>query len=439
MIFLKLFLAYLILVLLIGISISKRVKKFEDFMVAGRRLSFPLTTFSLMATWTGAAAITGYTGWIYGAGFSMIWIAFCTTSALLFVGLVFARRLSGLALYTIPELLLKRYGKGTQRIGALTITLYCTGMVSAQLLGGAAILSVVLGWSYESSILLSSLVIITYTALGGLWAVALTDFFQFFVLGTGLILAIPLTLYKVGGLSQMLSSLPTEHLDPLTYAPPLQILSWFLIIFPSILIDPAIYQRIYASKTPRIARLSLGFTGIWDFFLTLITLILGLSAFSLYAGEEVDLALPTVIKTVFPEFLGAFILVAILAAVMSTADSFLLVGAGTLTKDLLNREGMLKVRVITVVLGFLAILIALYFSEIMYAVLFSSAVYVAALFIPIMGVFLKFGGPKGAFLSAIAGGGTAILWRILNLSPDPIIAGILTSAIIFLGVSRFEG
>jgi len=87
------FVGYLVLLIAIGFYFSKKMKGMGDFLVAGRKLNLPLTTATLMATWTGAAAITGYAGWCYYCGYSMLWIAFATTPSLIIIGILFAKNL----------------------------------------------------------------------------------------------------------------------------------------------------------------------------------------------------------------------------------------------------------------------------------------------------------------------------------------------------------
>lgn len=444
--FMYLFGIYIVLLMSIGMYTSKNLKNLEDFLVAGRKLNIPLTSASLMATWTGAAAITGYAGWIYEAGYSMVWIAVATTTSLLLIALVLSKKLNRLSVLTIPDILEKNYDKRTKRVGGFLISVYCIGIVSGELLGGAHIMSAVLHWNFLKALLLISVIIMVYCVLGGLWAVATTDLIQFLVLAGGLVLAVLVTLKKMGGwyvLHEKVSVLDPGHLDGLGYTTIDVVIAWFIIIYASNFIAPDIYQRMYAAKTERTARVSMGIAGIWDVFLTIAAIILGLSAFVYFQGSvSTDLALPQLLVMLFPGVFGSFLMVALLAVIMSTADSLLVVAGGTIYHDILEFEKkstLLWLRGITLMCGGISFALAFYFESIMDSILFSSSVYAAGLFIPVISVFIwKKGTKDAAFYSCISGGGLTIAWRIFGWGLDPVIPGIVLSILMFCGISVYQ-
>ena len=444
--FTLLFTVYLGSLILIGLYFSKKLQNMEDFLVAGRKLNLPLTSASLMATWTGAAAITGYTGWIYEGGYSMVWIAAATTTSLLLIALFLSRKLQKLALLTVPDILQKYYDKKTKTAGALLIAVYCIGIVSGELLGGAHILSAVLGYNFHAALLFTAVIVILYCFLGGLWAVAVTDLFQFLLLASGLVIAVPVTLSKMGGwsiLHQGIYNLDANHLSISGYATFDMIVAWFIIIFASNFIAPDIYQRMYAAKNQRTARLAMGFTGLWDIFLTITAVILGGSAFVYFQGSvQTDLALPQLLVELFPGILGSFLMVTLMAVIMSTADSLLVVAGGTLYHDFLGvgQGSELKwVRTFTVLSGIVSVGLCFYFESIMDSILFSSSVYAAGLFIPVISCFIwKKGTKDAAFYSCLGGGAVTIVWRILEWEIDPVIPGICVCFLLFAGISAWQ-
>ncbi len=443
--FTYLFTGYLLFLMVIGLYFSKKLKDLEDFLVAGRKLNLPLTAATLMATWTGAAAIMGYSGWICEAGYSMLWIAVATTTSLLLIALTLSKKLQKLSFLTVPDILEKYYDKRTKNVGALLIAIYCVGIVAGELLGGAHIMSAVLEWDFHHALLLTAVIIISYCFLGGLWAVAVTDLFQFLWLACGLILAVPLTLHRMGGwthLHQEIFSLDPDHLNIFAYASFDTIAAWFIIIFASNFIAPEIYQRMYAARTERTARLSMGIAGLWDVFLTLSAVILGGSAFVYFQGSvETDLALPHLFVDMFPGIFGAFLIVTLMAVIMSTADSLLVVAAGTLCHDFFgfSQKQLQLARIFTLISGVVSVGLCFYFESIMDSILFSSSVYAAGLFIPVMSCFVGGKGTRdAAFYSCVGGGGTTILWRILGWGPDPVIPGILVCFLLFAGISQWQ-
>ncbi|MBU7031090.1 MAG: sodium:solute symporter family protein [Theionarchaea archaeon] len=444
--FLFFFSSYLIIMIVIGALSSRKLKNVEDFLIAGRRLNLPLTAATLMATWTGAAAMTGYTGWIYEGGYSMIWIALATTTSLFFIALFFSEKLQSLAVLTIPDILKRYYDGKTQKVGAVFISTYCIGIVSGELLGGAYVMSAVLGWDFHQTILVSAATIIGYCLLGGLWAVAITDLFQFILLAGGLAIAVPSVLFKMGGWSLLhreMELLDPAHLDICGYVSLDLILAWFIIIFASNFIAPDIHQRMYAARSGRTARLAMGITGLWDVMLTLGALILGSAAFVHFQGTlEPDLALPQLFVDFFPGMGGMILMVTLMAVIMSTADSLLLVAGGTLSHDLFmldSRSGVRYLRFFTLLAGVISVIFCFYFESIMDAILFSSSIYAAGVFIPVISCLLgKRGTPDAAFFSCIGGGGTAIAWRILQWDYDPVLPGICVCLFLFSLISFLQ-
>lgn len=375
----------------------------------------------------------------------MMWIAVATTTSLLLIGLVLSKRLRKLSLLTVPDILEKYYDKRTKNGGALLIAVYCIGIVSGELLGGAHIMSAVLGWDFSTTLLLTAAIVISYCLLGGLWAVAATDLFQFLLLSCGLVIAVPFTLHKMGGwtlLHQQVAYLDPDHLNIFGYASFDMIVAWVIIIFASNFIAPDIYQRMYAAKTGRTARLAMGITGLWDVFLTVAAVVLGMSAFVYFQGNITpDLALPQMVTELFPGVVGSFLMVTLLAVIMSTADSLLVVAGGTVCHDVLGfrtKSQVKWVRGFTVLCGLVSLGLCFYFESIMDSILFSSSVYAAGLFIPIISCFVWKGTKDAAFCACLGGGGVTIAWRILEWGLDPVIPGILVCLLLFVGISQWQ-
>ena len=437
---------YLLVMVLLGAIASRNLKKVEDFLVAGRNLNLPLTAASLMATWTGAAAITGYTAWIYEAGYSMMWIAVFTTTSLLLIALVLSKNLRNLGLLTVCDILKDHYDERTKMVGAVLITIYCIGVVSGEFLGGAYILRTGLGYDFSLALLLTAGIVLSYCLLGGLWAVAMTDLVQFGLVAVGLVVAVPMVLRGAGGWSALhhaVVEIDPLHLDVFGYAPYHMILAWAVIIFASNFIAPDIYQRMYAARSGRTARMAMGITGLWDCFLTVAAVVLGLSAFVHFQGEQLgDMVLPLLINDVFPQGFTCFFMVTLIAVIMSTADSLLVVAGGTLYHDVLGKEGssVTWLRVLTLGSGVISLGLCFYFESIMDSILFSSSVYAAGLFIPVVSALIwKRGTKDAAFYGCICGGGVTIVWRILNLWPDPVLPGIAVCFVLFVTLSYHGG
>jgi SSS family solute:Na+ symporter len=165
--------AYLALMIAIGLYASRQQDSIEDFFVAGGKLgSFSIACLWL-ASWVGGATIVGGTSKTYEFGISGGWYITCMAVGCLLFGLFFAARVKRLGnhhqLLTYPDFIETRYDSRTRIIATITTILSFVGFAAGQLAAAGAVLSVLLGWDYSSSLLLASAIIVVYTATGGFW------------------------------------------------------------------------------------------------------------------------------------------------------------------------------------------------------------------------------------------------------------------------------
>ncbi|HOI50613.1 MAG TPA: hypothetical protein PK167_14965, partial [Prolixibacteraceae bacterium] len=177
--------AYFLILLGIGIYSYLRVKSASDYFVAGKRGSWWQVSGSLFATIIGASAILGTIELSQRAGWAALWFL-GSASAGLFVLAFLTSRISRLGNYTLPELLGYFYGKKAQKLATILIPVAWLGVVAAQVIGGAKILSSIGLFTYTQGALLAGVVFILYTLIGGQLSILKTDFFQSLVILAGL-------------------------------------------------------------------------------------------------------------------------------------------------------------------------------------------------------------------------------------------------------------
>jgi len=310
------------------------------------------------------------------------------------------------------------------------------------------------GIDYKTGMIIAAVVIVIYTMVGGLKAVAWTDFFQWIILFIGISLAIFFVLKRVGGWTEMHTQLGASEatdwmLNPMAVFDVKTIVSFFFIFTLPFIIDPIMYQRCFAAKTPRIARIAVTLTGLFDAFLTFGAIVIAFGAVIIFGGVEgfvPDSSFPMVIKEVIPGFFGVVILIALIAAVMSSADTTLLISGGTISQDyyktIAKNPDQDKAKKITVysipAFAVLAIFLGWQFEHIMDVCIFSFTVFVAGSVLPILGAFyFKRATNAGAIASMIGGGGTAIVWKIAGEPGgwDSVLPGLAVSIILYFLVS----
>ena len=447
---------YMLAMLFIGYWCNKHyIKGMTDFLLAGRRLGVVLCSFTLAATHFGGGCV--FTGGEYGfnAGISGIWYATSCGIGLLLLGFLTAYKFRSLSMYTVPDYLEQRYGKKSIRaISALISTIALTGLVGACTLAAKTAFTT-LGVDGDIGFYVSAAIFIAYTATGGLWAASLTDFFQLTIAALGVTAGAILVLASTGGWSGLNGLLLQQGVEQTTYfsitglGP--QTIIWILL--PTVmytLIGQDFYQRLFAAKDAKTARNSAIIAGIILVIMSIPPVIMGMGAKAL-AGVEVGTeSIPWVIQNLMHPVIGGIVLAAILAAIMSSADSLLTAATSHVVKDfwielfhmdaIEDEKKLLRIsRIATVIAGIVAIFIAMIAPSLITVIIWSYTLYTAAVFVPVLGGVLWKRATGAGALAALIGG---ILITVIGIGTGmkifgfPVeIYGALVSLVIFIIVS----
>jgi solute:Na+ symporter, SSS family len=305
-----------------------------EYLVAGRRVTLPAFVATLVATWYGGILGVGEYSWRYGLANWLVFGVPYYIGALLFAW-GFARRAREVALYTIPDLLDRHYGRGPALLGALTV--FATSAPAAYVLMLGTLFAAMFGQPLVPCVIAAAVLSLFYIDRGGLRTVVFTDQVQFVLMYAGFIVMLAFLVARHGGAAFLLRELPPTHLTWNGGNPPGAILVWYFIAL-STLVDPGFWQRAYAARDPDVARngvlISVGCWIVFDFLTTTTGLyaraLLPQLADPVYAFPELArITLP-------PPALGLFYL-AMIATVMSTVDSYGFIAAGTFGRDLIWR------------------------------------------------------------------------------------------------------
>ena len=284
-------------------------------------------------------------------------------------------------------------------------------------------------------------------------AVVYTDAFQLVVMGTGAIFAVPLTLRQVDGFDGLMTLVQSAH--PLVFSwetmPAALLLTMGLSFFLGGIATPEKLIRLYAMKDMKTIRRGVLFAIVVILSINLLVFILALASIVLFPALPTgDLAMPMVATAVLPATLGAIMLAAITAAMMSTVDSLLIVAGSALSVDIyqnlvnpditpgrrmwIDRAGIVVVGSTPVVL----LLSGVGEGELVqFIVLLFTALMAAAFVMPVVGGVLWKRATREGAASAMIGGVTAtFLWEAFGTpSVEPVLCGFLVSAALFVGVS----
>ena len=301
-----------------------------DYLVAGRRVTLPAFVATLVATWYGG--ILGVGEYAYRYGLSN-WLVFGVPY---YIGaLLFARRARTAALYTIPDLLERSYGRKPALMGALAV--FVTSAPAAYVLMLGTLFAAMFHLPLVPCVIAAALFSVFYIDRGGLRTVVFTDQVQFALMYAGFIVMLVFLVARHGGLAFLERSLPATHFTWTGGNPPQAIIVWYFIAL-SALVDPGFWQRAYAARDPRVAKRgvlwSIAFWILFDF----MTTATGMYARALLPNlKDPVFAFPEIARVTLPPVaLGLFYL-AMIATVMSTIDSYGFIAATTIGRDVVWR------------------------------------------------------------------------------------------------------
>ncbi len=455
---------YLLAMLGVGAWAKRFVKSAEDYLLAGRRLGVVLVAATLAATHYGGGFVLGGASWGVVYGFGGLWYGAACGLGLALLGVTFAKLSRALALYTVPEILYLRYRSSTvQALSALLSLLALIGITGAQVWAAGAVFEA-MGLPGLWGSILATVIFIAYTAISGLWAVTLTDLVQIILATLGVTVATVVALASIGGFSGVegrlaelyasgvVSNPPSEYFNPFSPGTSLIVLTVVATVMYT-LIGQDFYQRLFASKDEKTAVKASVLSGLFLIIVSLIPAIAGMTVLALSQEPEKvvaspRIAVPYLILAMFGPVLGALFIAAVLAAIMSTADSLLLAATSHIIRDFyykskpeISDKQTLRLSIlVTILVGAFALIVALTVQGIIELLIYSYDLYTSGVFIPfVLGLLWKRASKEGAIAGMVAGF-TASLMGIMGYIPAEIyemiyVWGALASLAAMIAVS----
>lgn len=420
-----------------------KVENFHGFFVAHKKGNYWQITGSLVATILGGSAVIG----AIDAGAVMLGASswFMLSAALGLLALLpFTAKIISMGRFTFPDLLETLYGTKAKNIAAYVIPIAWLGIIAAQLIASARILQSFAGLDYTVGVIVSGAVFTLYTMAGGQISILKTDSLQAVFIVGGLLLLAAFTGIYLPPAENPLPGFPfNQHFNAVDLA------VLFITYATTFTVGPDIYTRLFSARDEKVAKRALASTALILIPVSLLIGYLSVSGTLLNDAATAGSALVDICHRVLPYWAVPLIVVALLSAVLSSADTTIL-SASIIITDLVSKnkfgtKTLKTTRIIILFSGILSILIATRITSIIDMLLMALAIYSGAFIVPVlaglMGLRTK---PVFASLGIVSGGAIALTGKLLDytmlkhLSDAFIFAAFLINAI-FLFSGRMKG
>ncbi len=450
-----------ILIILLAVSLSRvrGTRTRQDYLIAGRSLPAFVLVFTLLSSWIGSGSLLGTSENAYNNGFVALWQPAGGWAGLLLIYFI-APRARRFAQFTIPDLLEARYSQAARVLGVIAILFAYTAITSYQFIGGGDVLSLIFPQviSPELGTFIIAALVICLTALAGMSSVAYMDLFIGLLATAILLVSLPVLLHSAGGWSGVHASLPASHFTPLGTSAPVRALELFLPTCLLMLGNQSMYQKFFSAKSAQDARKAVVGWIIGTIILETVIVLIAMSGHTMALRQHGSPKPREIIAYTglhaLPTLLGALLMGAVFAKVISTANNYLFSPATNLindvyiryiARDATNKQVLIVSRLTVVLLGIWSLYQALHTGSILKATLYAYTIYSAALTPVILAAFYsKRVNATGAVSAIAAGTLITVFWdtppvhtHLPNFlaSRDAILPALVAALLCLFGVS----
>lgn len=428
---------YMLLTIAIGIYAAMRVNNTNDYALAGRSLPLPMVVTATFATWFGSETILGLPGRFIESGIhGVVEDPFGSGMALVLVGMFFAQKLYKLNILTIGDYYRHRYGRAIEVLCTIFIVISYLGWVGAQVAALGLVINLITEGmiSVSTGMMIGTGVVLVYTMFGGMWSVAITDFFQMIIIVAGLIVILFFAADLAGGFDQIIGYARQKEL--FHALPESTVSGWLFWISAAITMmigsipQQDVFQRVMSAKDTKTAMAGPIIGGCVYILFAFVPMFIVIAAILVMPDtasgllqEDPQRVLPTLVKDYMPMWLRVLFFGAVLSAVMSTASATILAPSTAFVSNILttfvkldDRHMLRAMRWTVFVFTFLVLTYSLLVEGTaiydMVAMAYQFPV-VGAFWPLVCGLYWKHTTRQGVYLSMFLGG---VVWSILTWS-----------------------
>jgi SSS family solute:Na+ symporter/sodium/proline symporter len=415
----------LIVLTLLGVSLGRlgKVKTKADYLVAGRSLPAFVLVFTLLSSWIGSGSLLGGAENAYKHGFAALWQGGGGWAGLLLIYFI-APRARKFAQFTIPDLLEARYNQAARVLGVVAILFTYTAITSYQFVGGGDILHLIFPAVITADLgkYIIAVFVIVFTAIAGMASVAYMDVAIGLLATFTLIVALPILIHHAGGWPAVHAALPATHFQLFGELSPIQCVELFLPTCLLLLGNQSMYQKFFSAKSEKDASRAVVGWIVGTVLLETIIVAIAVTGSVLFPSGEVHQRPREILAytglhafngSVPLQLLGALLVGAIFAKIISTANNWLFSPATNLVNDIYiryvapqasNKKILAISRLMVVLLGLWALYQSMHIDSVLKKALYAYTIYSAALTPVILAAFFWKRATAAAAVASIATG-----------------------------------
>jgi len=439
MVFIDYFMIFLYFCVLSGVVIaSRKAKTMEEFAVGSRQIPSGIILATLSATYIGPGYAMGLANKAADSGYIWVYVFFAFSLQTLLVGFFVAPKLREYSnAYTLADIMGCHYGKSVKVLSGIMSVLLCAGFVGAITNAAGEIIHNITGISFIWAVILSTLVVIIYSAIGGIKTVVLTDAVQFIVLA----ISIPVVMFfllKAHGVDVVVEKTSNTTINPLSTKQLVALLASFLL---GETLVPPYANRALMSKDKNHARNGFVLAGIFSLFWFFVCASIGVIGKELVAPDSSNVFL-SILRDYLPVGLYGLAIAALISIIMSSQDSLINAAAVSFSNDLLGSFSPTKwlrkyelssTRVITLIVGGLGAWFAINVKGVIPALLICYTLWAPTIVLPlIFAVTYKKVSCYSGLPAIVCGGFATGIWEWGLKSPYGI-----PSILVGIGVNLF--
>ena len=436
-------LSYFIIMIAIALRFSRKANKsMSNYFLSGRSLTLPLVIGTMMTTWYDGYSVVGVAeyGATIGIAGMIVYVIPCTLTRVPFA-LWIAPLVRGKIpedCLTIPDLMEFLYDKKAKLLGTIAILagIFYNGV---NMLVISQLLQMMFDFPAMIATIISGIIVGIYVLGSGMWSVTMTDVFQFVYMSISVGIAVIMVMNHVGGWDGIFTALnpgQPELFQATGGMAPMTALAWALIGL-SIYTEPVMYQRFSASNSAKTAKRSFLFCiPMWLVFSSAV-IMLGFAARTLHPEAAFYEAFWTTIFDVLPSGVRGFFVAGLIAAVLSSLSSYILIESTTCTKDIYSifskkeptdKQLIKWNKIATVIIIIFSMLSTnAWVESLLEGFFFVTGFQVAGLFVPlIVGMFHSKRTPQAGWIATVFGFSMYLIWQFALGAPFGIPANNIT-------------